>query len=285
MRIANLEERAILMAADGLGIDIAAASRGRFGPDPQALFDDWDDLTAWAAGVDRAHGTVPVDPARLGAPSPRPRQVVAIGLNYDAHAAEAGFDRPTDLPPVFTKFPTSITGPVATVVLPPEGHTDWEVEAVVVVGRTAQFVDENQAWSYVAGLTVGQDLSERISQLRGPVPQFSLGKSFAGFAPVGPWLVTPDELPDRDDLVLGCKIGDDVLQVGQTANLLWSVPQLISGLTRTMTLLPGDMIFTGTPEGVGHARKPPRYLTVGETLISWIEGIGEISQTFVEAPR
>jgi 2-keto-4-pentenoate hydratase/2-oxohepta-3-ene-1,7-dioic acid hydratase in catechol pathway len=132
----------------------------------------------------------------------------------------------------------------------------------------------------VAGLTVGQDLSERTVQLAGPAPQFSLGKSFPGFAPTGPWLVTPDELPDRGDLVLGCAVNGESVQKGRTRDLVFSVPELIARLSAVLPLLPGDLIFTGTPAGVGGARNPRRFLTVGDELVSSIDGIGQMRHQF-----
>jgi len=149
----------------------------------------------------RPSSTTAYNPADLGAPAPRPRQLLAIGLNYRDHVAESGFGLP-DQPPVFTKFMSAITGPFGDVAIP-AGNVDWEVELVVVMGKGARDINETLAWDHIAGVTVGQDISERITQSAGPAPQFSLGKSFASFAPMGPWLVTPDELPARDDLALG----------------------------------------------------------------------------------
>ena len=280
MRLANVDGRAVLLTADDRGIDVAAASDGKFGPELPSLYGDWDGFRVWAdSAADRA-GDVRFVRAQLGSPSPAPRQVVAIGLNYRAHAAESGFDAPGDLPPTFTKFVSSLSGPDTEVVLPAGGHTDWEVELVVVIGRTAHRTPVERAWDHVAGLAVGQDLSERVSQLAGPAPQFSLGKSFPGFAPVGPWLVTPDEVPDRDDLALGCAIDGQTVQDGRTKDLIFPVAALISKLSAALTLYPGDLIFTGTPAGVGVGREPQRFLQPGETLRSWVEGIGELRQTF-----
>ena len=148
---------------------------------------------------------------------------------------------------MFTKWASCLTGPVTTVELPKGGHTDWEVELVVVMGRFAYRVAQEQAWDHVAGVTVGQDLSERITQFREPSPQFSLGKSLPGFGPTGPWLVTPDELEDRDDLELGCAINGEQMQKGRTGDFVFSVPALISKLSQKIPLLPGDILFTGTP--------------------------------------
>ncbi|WP_067432788.1 fumarylacetoacetate hydrolase family protein [Nocardioides jensenii] len=288
MRLANVDGRAVLLTSDTDGIDVADASAGKFGPDLAEIYLEWDGFRAWAedavAREDSADARTAFTRAQLDSPSPAPRQIVAIGLNYSSHAAESGFEAPTGLPPTFTKFVTSLTGPDTEVTLPPGGNTDWEVELVAVIGRAATNVDEADAWDHVAGLTIGQDLSERVSQLAGPAPQFSLGKSFPGFAPVGPWLVTTDELPDRDDLPLGCAIDGETVQDGRTRDLIHSVPRLIAALSRTITLLPGDLVFTGTPAGVGAGRSPQRFLQDGEELHSWIEGLGEQRQRFVATP-
>lgn len=285
MRLANVSGRAVLLTADDRGIDVAEASAGRFGPDLGAVYQHWDDFRAWVDGAPFG-AEVAVHRSQLGSPSPAPRQIVAIGLNYHAHAAESGFASPDRLPPTFTKFVSSLTGPDAQVALPPGGNVDWEVELVVVIGREAASVSEDEAWDHVAGVTIGQDISERVSQLAGPAPQFSLGKSFPQFAPVGPWLVTPDDLANRDDLALGCAVDGESVQDGRTRDLIFPVARLIAELSRTITLFPGDLLFTGTPAGVGVGRNPQRFLQEGEELVSWIEGIGEIRQTFVAAgPR
>lgn len=280
MKLANLDGRAVLLSSETAGADVHRASDGRFGPDLPSVYEEWDAFTGWAADADLPDDVV-VERSALESPSPAPRQIVAIGLNYHDHASESGFASPAGLPPTFTKFVTSLSGPDTTVTLPPEGHTDWEVELVVVIGRRASFVAEAEAWSHVAGLAVGQDLSERISQLQGPAPQFSLGKSFAGFAPVGPWLVTPDEVDDPDDLALGCEIDGVTMQKGRTKDLIVPVARLVAELSTTLTLLPGDLIFTGTPAGVGLGRSPQRWLQPGEHLRTWVEGIGELHQDFV----
>ncbi|HEY2063873.1 MAG TPA: fumarylacetoacetate hydrolase family protein [Amycolatopsis sp.] len=288
MRLGNIDNRAALVIEqDGAEkfLDLARASDGRWGPDLGDVFRNWPEVVAWASEVDvPADQLVPVDRARLGAPSPAPRQVFALGLNYRAHAAESGFAAPTELPPVFTKYVSSFSGPDTEVVLPPGGNVDWEIELVAIVGREARDVAEVDAWSYVAGLTAGQDLSERLTQLRGPAPQFGLGKSYPGFSPQGPWLVTPDEFANPDDLELGCAIDGVEVQKGQTSDLIFGIARMIAALSENVTLYPGDVIFTGTPSGVGMGREPQRYLRAGERLDSWIAGIGELHQTFVSAP-
>jgi 2-keto-4-pentenoate hydratase/2-oxohepta-3-ene-1,7-dioic acid hydratase in catechol pathway len=288
MRLANIDNRAALVIEQDGGekfLDIAGASDGRWGPGLPEVFRHWADVIAWASEVDvTPDRLISAGRARLGAPSPAPRQVFAVGLNYHSHAAESGFAAPTQLPPVFTKYVSSFSGPETEVVLPPAGNVDWEIELVAVVGREARNVAEADAWSYVAGLTAGQDLSERVTQMRGPAPQFGLGKSFDGFSPQGPWLVTPDEFGDPDDLELGCAVDGEEVQKGRTRDLIFSVPRLIAALSENVTLYPGDVIFTGTPAGVGLGREPQRFLRPGERLDSWIEGIGELHQTFVAAP-
>ncbi len=281
MRLANIRGRASVITSETAAVDIASASDGRFGPDLPALYDQWQEFLAWAPAASTVNGTQ-FDRVDLGPPSPAPRQIFAIGLNYAAHALESGHSLP-DAPPVFTKFPTSIDGPFQEVELPPGGHTDWEVELVVVMGDHTRHVEAVDAWDHVAGVCVGQDLSERISQLAGPIPQFSLGKSFPGFSPIGPWLVTLDELPDPDNLELGCRVNGHVRQTSRTSDLVFSVPRLVEHLSATLPLLPGDVIFTGTPGGVGLGMMPQVWLEDGDRLTSWIEGVGDIEQTFRSA--
>ncbi|MBN9621015.1 MAG: fumarylacetoacetate hydrolase family protein [Actinobacteria bacterium] len=278
MRIANLAGRLALIV-DGTAIDVAEASDGRFGPDVQGIYEHFADFRAWAASAELPAGAS-FDPAQLGAPAPAPRQLFAIGLNYRAHADESGFAAPPS-PAVFTKFVTSITGPYTDVELP-DGDVDWEIELVAVIGSRAHRVSESTAWDYVAGLTAGQDISERRLQMVGAAPQFSLAKSYPGFAPMGPLLVTPDEFADPDDLGLSCAIDGEQVQKSRTSELIFSVPALIAQLSAVLPLLPGDVIFTGTPAGVGLGRVPPRYLHAGQVLTSNIENIGELRQTFVQ---
>ncbi|TDC97603.1 fumarylacetoacetate hydrolase family protein [Actinomadura sp. 7K507] len=276
MRIANLDGRLVLLTGSG-ALDVADASGGLFGADPQAVYPRWAEFVSWAA---TASGGAPYDPARLGPPVPAPRQVFAIGMNYHAHAAESGFETP-DRPTVFTKFPSCVTGPRGSIPLPPGGDTDWEVELVVVIGATAREVKAEDAWNHVAGLTAGQDLSERIGQLAGPAPQFSLGKSHPGFGPIGPCLVTPDEFDDADDIEVSCYVNGERVQSGRTGDLVFPVAALIAELSATLPLLPGDLIFTGTPEGVGLGRTPPRYLAPGDELVTGVAGVGEMRHRLI----
>jgi len=279
MRIATVSQRLCLIT-DGGAIDVATASNSQFEADAATVYPRWQEFADWAESAELPE-PVPYAPEALGSPSPSPRQVYGIGLNYSDHVAESGFAKPVTGPPVFTKFPSCITGPHGAITLPPGGHTDWEVELVVVIGRTATHVPAGSAWRHVAGLSVGQDLSERILQMAATPPQFSLGKSYPGFGPVGPWLVTPDEFSDPDDLELGCFVNGEQMQKGRTSDLIFNVPELIEQLSAVTPLLPGDLIFTGTPSGVGLGRSPQRWLGPGDVVTSYIEGIGEMRHTFV----
>ena len=273
MKIATVNDRAVLVLGDEIA-DIATASDGRFGPDPMALYDDWEAFVEFAATVtaDTA-GTEPLDESALGCPVPRPRQVFAIGLNYRSHAEESGMAIP-EVPAAFTKFPASLAGPFDDIEIP-NGSIDWEVELVAIVGRRADRVSAADAWDHIAGLTVGQDISDRHLQFAAGA-QFSLGKSRRGYGPMGPWVVTPDEVPDRDDLALGCSVDGDVVQDARTSDLIFDIPALVAELSAVLPLLPGDVIFTGTPAGVGITSQPARFLQAGEVLETWIEGIGTI---------
>ncbi len=280
MRIANARGRLILLTARG-GVDVEQASDGRFGPDPGAAFARWSEFRPWAETAGATAPAAPVREGDLGSPSPRPTQVFGIGLNYRDHAAESGLPLP-DRAATFTKFPTCITGPYADVELP-SGSVDWEVELVVVIGVRAHRVEADAAWSHVAGLTVGQDLSERVVQWAAG-GQFSLGKSFPGFGPMGPCLVTPDELSNPDDLEIRCTVNGEVVQQSRTSGMVFGVPRLIGELSAVLPLLPGDVIFTGTPAGIGATRKPPRFLRPGDVVESAIEGIGTIRNRCIAKP-
>jgi 2-keto-4-pentenoate hydratase/2-oxohepta-3-ene-1,7-dioic acid hydratase in catechol pathway len=273
MKLANTDSGAVLVLGDRV-VDVATASGGRFGPDPMALYDAWPAFVELAAGVTaEGPGARPLVEAELRCPVPAPRQVFAIGLNYRSHAEESGMAVP-EVPATFTKFPASLAGPFDDVEVV-GASTDWEVELVAVIGTRADRVAETDAWDHVAGLTVGQDISDRQLQFAAGA-QFSLGKSRRGYGPMGPWVVTPDEVPDPDDLALGCSVDGEEVQAARTSDLIFGVPRLIAELSAVVPLLPGDVIFTGTPAGVGATRQPPRFLAPGRTLESWIEGIGTI---------
>jgi 2-keto-4-pentenoate hydratase/2-oxohepta-3-ene-1,7-dioic acid hydratase in catechol pathway len=278
MKVASLFGRLTLITDDG-AVDVAKASGGRFGPDPQAVYDAWDEFVGWAGGLEaQASSAVsPVDLSGLGLFIPRPRQVFAVGLNYRDHAAESGLEPPAQ-PMIFTKFASCLTGPYGEIALPSD-RVDWEVELVAVMGREGFQVAASAAWDHVAGLAVGQDLSDRGVQMLGAPPQFSLGKSYPGFGPLGPWMTTLDEVTDPDELTLICAINGEIVQQGTTRDMIFSVPEVISYLSGVCTLYPGDVIFTGTPAGVGMGRTPPRYLAPGDTLETRISGLGDLKHT------
>lgn len=276
MKIANINGRAHLLI-DGKALDVAEASDGAFGPSLQSLYDNYAGFVAAAPGWSR-DGLKAFSSSELGSPAPLPRQVFAIGLNYHGHAAEAGVPVP-QVPATFTKFPSSLGGPFEPV--PRMGETlDWEVEIVVVMSRKAYQVSEADAWNYVAGLAVGQDYSERTMQFAAG-SQFSLGKSYLGFGPVGPWLTTLDEVPDRDNLQLECWINEDKVQDAPSTDMVFSIPSLIAQLSAVTPLWPGDVIFTGTPAGVGITAQPARFLQVGDVVRSTIGELGSIHNTIV----
>jgi 2-keto-4-pentenoate hydratase/2-oxohepta-3-ene-1,7-dioic acid hydratase in catechol pathway len=244
-----------------------------------SAFAAWEEIRTWLRERSASDRDPLIDAARLGPPVPNPTQVFAIGLNYKDHAEEAGLPLPGS-PMVFTKFPSCLVGPQADVPLTSD-RVDWEVEQVVVIGREADRVRASQAWDHVAGFCVGQDISDRRLQFSDKPPQFSLGKSARAFGPIGPALVSLDEFEDPDALRLRCWIDGDAMQDSTTANLIFPVSELIEYISGYCVLRPGDLIFTGTPGGVGSVREPRRYLAVGETIESEIEGIGRLSNRCV----
>jgi len=214
---------------------------------------------------------------RIGTPVAGVGKIVAIGLNYADHAAEAGMDLPEE-PVIFTKAITALNGPNDPVVLPKDAvKGDWEVELGIIIGRKAQYVSQNEAYSHIAGYAVVNDVSERAYQLEG-TGQWVKGKSFDTSAPVGPWLVTPDEIPDPQNLKIWLELNGTRVQDGNTRTMVFGVGHLISYVSRYMTLLPGDVIATGTPPGVGLGMKPPVFLKPGDVMRLGVEGLGEQRQ-------
>lgn len=281
MRLANHRGRACLVNTAGDTVfDIHLESEGRFGPDPVAIFEVWDEFAAWAAGLTPRIGE-PCRAEDLGAPSPSPAQLFAVGLNYKGHAAEMGAPLPQE-PMIFTKFASCLTGPIGELTVPEQGQLDYEVELVAVIGRAGRDISVADAWDHVAGLTAGQDISDRRLQRNIPEnAQWSLGKSRAGYGPTGPWLVTPDEFPNRDDIAVRCTVDGEVRQESSTSDLIFSVAELVSYLSGICELQPGDLIFTGTPAGVAAGRDDDAWLKAGQELVTTVAGIGELRQTVV----
>jgi 2,4-diketo-3-deoxy-L-fuconate hydrolase len=250
-----------------------------FCPDYDEAFFASDGLRRLADFVRLNAGTLAVaaDTERLGPPVARPSKIICIGLNYVDHARETGATPPPE-PVLFLKSTTAIVGPYDDIIIPRESvKTDWEVELAVVIGRRASYVDVTHATDYVAGYVLHNDVSEREFQLERS-GTWDKGKGCDTFAPLGPWLATPDELGDVDDLRLWLRVNGELKQDGTTANLIFQIPTLISYVSRFMTLLPGDIISTGTPAGVGMGFNPPTYLRPGDVVELGIDGLGASRQ-------
>jgi 2-keto-4-pentenoate hydratase/2-oxohepta-3-ene-1,7-dioic acid hydratase in catechol pathway len=269
------QERPGLQLEDGARVDASA-----FGEDYDVPFfagGGLDRLRDWA-GHEAARAPRVAAATRLGPPIGRPSKIVCIGLNYRDHAAESGMAIPSE-PVIFFKATTSIVGPDDTVLIPRTGSKlDWEVELAVVIGARANGVDRSQAMNHVAGYVVHNDYSERVFQLeRGG--QWVKGKSADTFAPLGPFLATPDEIPDPGALRMWLSVNGTMRQESSTANMIFDVPTLVSYVSEFMTLLPGDLISTGTPAGVGLGMKPsPVYLAPGDEVALGIDRLGESRQ-------
>ena len=281
VRLVNAKGRASVLVGNGL-VDVERASNGKFSADPMAAIQQWNTFVAWAGGLRGGDVTSPVLEKDLGPPVPRPTKVFAIGMNYREHAREAGMEIPKS-PVVFTKFPNCLVGPRADVELSSD-FVDWEVELVVVIGRGGRRIAEGQALEHVAGYCVGQDISDRRIQFSDKPPQFSMGKSIDTFGPIGPALVSLDTVGEPNDLGLTCDVAGERMQDARTSDMIFSVAELIAFLSGMCTLQPGDLIFTGTPSGVGSTRNPRRYLKAGEEIVSTIEQVGTLMNRCVPAP-
>jgi acylpyruvate hydrolase len=272
----------------------AGRATGLLPPSLKAVLDGGADSLAAATDVVRAARTAlaeanrrwevegmatPLDRARLWAPIPDPDKIVCMGRNYRAHAEEGGGSVP-EAPELFAKFANSLVGHNWPIELPAiSNEVDYEAELAVVIGRRAKDVSAAEALDYVAGYTILHDVSARDYQLR--TSQWLAGKGMDTFAPMGPWIVTSDEIPDPQKLQMKLEIGGQVLQDANTSTMVFSVSESISYISRVMTLEPGDVISTGTPEGVGFVRKPPIYLKAGDVVNISIDGIGKLSNPVV----
>jgi 2,4-didehydro-3-deoxy-L-rhamnonate hydrolase len=263
---------------DGVRLDVSACARDY----DEAFFAEGgvDGLRAW---LSRHQASAPRIPGneRLGPPIRRPSKIVCIGLNFRDHAAESGMDLPPE-PVIFFKATTSLCGPNDSVMMPRGGaKLDWEVELAVVIGRTARYVDPARAIEHIAGYALHNDYSERAFQLeRGG--QWVKGKSADTFAPLGPFLATRDELPDTSGLAMWLEVNGQPRQRSTTANMIFGVPALVSYVSQFMTLLPGDVISTGTPAGVGLGMTPPTYLRPGDEVTLGIDRLGRSRQRVID---
>ncbi|MEY4360794.1 MAG: hypothetical protein RL391_100 [Actinomycetota bacterium] len=271
-RLASINGRSAFQFADGF-VDVASIAGDESLADPMvaiARYTELHTLSDKAAGAPRIQGTP-------GLCVPKPSKVFGIGLNYKSHAAEANMELPP-APLTFTKFPSCLVGPTADVEL--SGDTvDWEVEIVVVLGKGGRRIKAADAWSHVAGLTLGQDISDRKVQTTGKPPQFSLGKSFDTYGPIGPAIVSVNSFPDPDDIALWCDVSGERMQESRTSNLIFPIPVLIEYLSGICTLEAGDVIFTGTPDGVGMVRG--RLLKAGDVIDSGADVIGALRNVCV----
>ena len=275
-RLANIHGRAALVHGEHY-TDLATHSSGALGPDPMEALARPDLLSELSAALDESSITGLLEDVVLGPPVPRPQKSFGVGLNYLAHAAEGGREAP-ESPLVFTKFPSCLVGPTADVEIRSDG-CDYEGELVVVIGRGGRDIPIEAAWDHVVGVTVGQDISDRPAQFAAKPPHFDLGKSFDTFGPIGPYVVSTDELTDRDALHLVCAVNGEVRQDGYTSDLIFDVPTLVSFLSSITTLVTGDIIFTGTPEGVGAAQG--KFLADGDVITTTIDGVGTMTNRVV----
>jgi 2,4-didehydro-3-deoxy-L-rhamnonate hydrolase len=275
-RLANVAGRAVLVHGEHY-TDLATHSSGMFGPDPMEALTRPDLLSELTATLDDAMVTGLLADVTLDPPVPRPQKVFGIGLNYLDHVAEGGREAPAS-PLVFTKFPSCLVGPTADVEIRSDG-CDYEGELVLVIGTGGRDIAIDDAWNHVVGVTIGQDISDRPVQFAANPPHFDLGKSYDTFGPTGPVIVSTDELADRDALHIVCAVNGDVRQDGTTADLIFDVPTLVSYLSGITTLVSGDLIFTGTPAGVGAPQG--RYLADGDVITTTIDGVGTMTNRVV----
>lgn len=270
-------EKIGVILSDSKKIDVSA-----FGEDYNENFfatDGIERLTTWL-GTNADSCPVVADDVRLASCVARPSKIICIGLNYAKHAAESGMAVPTE-PVVFFKATTALCGPNDDVIIPKNSvKTDWEVELAFVIGKKASYVEKEDAINYIAGYCLHNDYSEREFQLeRGG--QWVKGKSCDTFAPLGPFMATTDEIPNPHDLRLWLSLNGEMLQDSNTDDMIFDIPTILSYLSQFMTLLPGDVISTGTPAGVGLGLKPQRYLVAGEVVELGIEKLGTQKQTAV----
>lgn len=266
----------------GVIIDEKMYDTSAFGEDYNEAFFEGDGLSRLAAFIDRNKNELPLvdEGTRLGSPVARPSKIVCIGLNYADHAKETGAPIPPE-PILFMKSTTSLCGPYDNIILPRDSEkTDWEVELAVVVSKKASYIEEAGAMDYVAGYALHNDVSERAFQLE-MGGTWDKGKGCDSFAPIGPWLATKDELADINNVRLWLTVNGEKMQDGTTSNLIFRIPFLISYVSRFMTLLPGDIISTGTPAGVGLGFNPPVYLKEGDVVELGIDGLGTAKQTCI----
>lgn len=276
-RLGCVDDRAVLITSSLTGyIDIEKVSGGKLPSDPMACLERWPEVCKFAANLSQTDesSALVLDADKLECPVPRPRQIFAIGINYKAHAAEMNNPLPKE-PLVFTKFSSSLNNPNGALILVGE-KCDYEAELVAVIAKGGRNISASQAWDHVAGLCVGQDVSDRALQYANTPPQFSLGKSRAGFTPIGPWITDAASLATRGNLEMTCRVSGEMMQHTQTDDMIFEIPEIIAYLSSICELFSGDVIYTGTPSGVGAGRKPPRFLRAGDIVETTIQDLGTL---------
>ena len=281
-RFGSVGGRAVLVADSLAGfVDIEKFSGGKLPSDPMACIERWSDVCSLAQSLASAKATelTPLDFDKLDCPVPRPRQIFAVGVNYKAHAAEMNHGLPKE-PLVFTKFPSSLNRPHGQIKLVGE-KCDFEAELVAVIAKGGRNISLTDAWSHVAGLCAGQDFSDRALQYANTPPQFSLGKSRAGFAAIGPYITDAATLATRGNLEMTCRVSGEVMQHTQTDDMIFEIPDIIVYLSSICELFAGDVIYTGTPSGVGAGRTPQRFLRTGDIVETTIQDLGTLRNTCI----
>ncbi|MDR2899477.1 MAG: fumarylacetoacetate hydrolase family protein [Clostridiales bacterium] len=281
MRLGTYEGKVhmILETPEGIkGLSVNEFSKGRFPGCTRALCENWEEFTSLAKMAKPFDFNVNINKEKLGPPIYNSRQIFAIGLNYKNHVEEIKME--VGKPDVFTKFISSISGPYDNVTLSSD-TVDWEVELVAVIGKGGRNIKREDALDNVVGYMIGQDFSDRTAQFMGSAKQFSMGKSFAGFSPVGPWITTLDELKNPLDLSIECRVNGQVMQSSRTEMTINNIDVIIESLSEIVELYPGDLIFSGTPGGVGFGRNPKVFLKAGDIVTGEIEGLGKIEQKMV----
>jgi len=267
-----------LLTADDLVVDLSAAGFSSILDLIEAGSEGRAKAEAFAASASNEN-KLPLKSVKLLAPIPRPRKLICVGLNYRDHAAETGAQIPS-VPTIFNKFATAVIAPGANIVLPKVSKSpDYEAEFAFVVGRGGRHIAADNWQKHIFGYTIINDVSARDYQRA--TSQWLMGKTFDTFAPMGPWIITADEIADPHNLDIQLEINGEILQDSNTRELIFKIPDLIAFLSSVFTLEPGDVVSTGTPAGVGFARKPPRYLRAGEEVIVRIAGIGELRNPVV----
>ena len=276
LKLASIQGRAQFVVGSSTEfrvVDVEHSSNGSLPSDVMSCYSVWHLLRAHAVTLSATDGAS-CSIEQLDCPVPQPRQLFAVGLNYKKHAEEMNSPIPTS-PLTFAKFQSSINTPCGDVQL--VGATcDYESELVIVIGTGGVNIAQADAWQHIAGITAGQDISDRTLQYSGVPPQFSLGKSRTGFTPMGPWVADMHDNSNRDNLRLTCSINGEMRQDTNTNDMIFDIPEIVSYLSGICKLFPGDAIFTGTTAGVGHGHKPPIYLQRGDIIETTLEGVGII---------